>query len=86
MKKKPPPKFDLEGYGLDEKQRDFLYEMLTKALSIIDDRDQHFTLFVLTREGQTEEEHDIVSTSIITTMDKEFLQETMRTWLHKETQ
>ena len=77
---------DEDGFGLDERQSDFLYDMLTKALEVIDSRQQHFALMVLTREGQTEDDKDIISTSVITTMDKEFMHDAMRTWLHKETQ
>ena len=75
-----------EGYGLDERQADFLYEILMKALEVMDTRDQHFMLMVLIREGQTDKDEDIISTSVITSMDREFVHDAMRTWLHKETQ
>jgi hypothetical protein len=80
-------KFDEEKhYGLTEIQSDFLYNLVLRTLTVMDDsRDRHFALMVLTRENTTDEE-DIISTSMITTMNREFLHDALRTWLHKETQ
>jgi hypothetical protein len=78
-------KLDADDYGMTEEQSDFLYFLVLKALSVMDSRDHHFALFVLTHEGR-ESDKDLVSTNLISSMqDKEFLHDAMRMWLHKET-
>jgi hypothetical protein len=57
-------KGDLTGYGLDEEQQLFLFNLVAGALEVIDKREQHFMLMVLTREA-SDSETDTVSSNMI---------------------
>ena len=78
-------KGDVSAYGLDDTQLQFLFSLVAKALDTIDPREQHFMLLVLTRED-SDEERDVVSSDMISSMDRTFMHESLRQWLHKETQ
>ena len=78
-------KGDLTGYGLDDEQLQFLFRLVSQALDVIDKRETHFMLMVLTRENDGDKQHDLVSSNVISTMEQEHMHDTLRQWLHKDT-
>ena len=75
---------DLTGYGLNEEQSQFLFSLVSQALDVIDKREMHFMLMVLTRESG-DDKQDLVSSNMISSMGREHMHDTIRQWLHKDT-
>ena len=74
--------------GLTEEQGGLISEMLYAILdrfSVDDDRPRHFTVLIFTKEGE-EGLGDKVSTTTVSSLDGETMEEFIRDWLHRRSQ
>jgi hypothetical protein len=75
--------------GLTKRQAEILMHMIHKALDLVieddDDRDRHFALMVFTREHEEIDGEDVISTNVVATIDKDWLHQLVRGWLHQAT-
>jgi hypothetical protein len=79
------------GAGLSDEQKTWLDTVINSALQRIVDTDPrhrqvHFALLVLTLERVEEDGTHVVTSDTVTSLKREHLHETLRDWLHKETQ
>jgi hypothetical protein len=67
----------------------FLHDGVTRLIERVSDDDPrpwHFALVVLHRKGVADDNTEVVTTNLITSMRREYLHEYLRDWLHRETQ